>query len=87
MTRPAIRGSNLARGNGNGPSFPASSASSPPASVRIEVVATTTRHSPPPKPLTRCGVAEPIVSAPTSTPSAIPRPARNHVAIDFIAGG
>src|SRR5581483_4195668 len=35
----------------------------------------------------RYGEALPIVSAPISTPSATPRPSRNHVAISFMPGG
>ncbi len=35
----------------------------------------------------RCGVADPIESAPTSTPTASPRPSRHHPATIFIAGG
>src|SRR6266581_2547456 len=36
---------------------------------------------------TRCGNAEPSVSAPTSTPMATPRPSRNQPAAIFIPGG
>jgi hypothetical protein len=45
----------------------------------------TQRHSA--RPASKCGAAEPMVSAPTSTPMARPRPCLNQVAISFIPVG
>src|ERR1700757_95978 len=60
---------------------------SAPASAESDANETLTRQLEDPTALTRYGDALPRVSAPTSTPSAKPRPTRNHVAITFIAGG
>ncbi len=56
-------------------------------SVATDVTITTACHGTVPTKLTRCGVADPIVKAPTMTPRAIPRSSRYQVEIDFIAGG
>src|SRR6266478_549404 len=81
------RGSNTARGKGNGPSAVANSATIPPTSVRIEVPDITRRQSNPPSPFNRCGIADPSVNPPTNVPSAVPRSRRNHVDIAFKLGG
>lgn len=66
---------------------PTREAISPPSAARALVMKITLRQLAPPSPLTRCGSADPSVSAPTMTPSAVPRPVRNHADIALRAGG
>src|SRR5215207_1393080 len=70
-----------------GPSPTKSSTTSPPTTASPDTNRTFERHTSLPTALTRYGEAFPKVSAPTSTPKAVPRPRRNHVAIIFIPGG
>jgi hypothetical protein len=79
--------SNTARGKGKGPSRTSVHTTTAPAAVASDVAAITVRHSRPPSAFTRWGSALPSVSAPTITPSAVPLPFVNHVAMSFSAGG
>ena len=69
-----------------GPS-PTKRATTPPTVAMSESATRLTRQSALPIALTRYGEALPSVSAPIRTPSAIPRPSRNQVAIIFMPGG
>ena len=83
----ALRGSNGALGNTSGPSRPSPRTISPPAIDSAELVAITGAQASPPRPLIRCGSAEPKAKAPTITPRARPRSRSNQAAMAFIAGG
>src|SRR5205809_198061 len=86
--RGAARQLNAAAGAANGPSFGTSRTRSPPAAAVTAATANTVRHCPAgTAPRTRCGSADPSVSAPTSTPMASPRPSRYQPAAIFIPGG
>src|SRR6266496_4272686 len=71
-----------------GPSCGTASTSKPPASALTAATPSTTCHaSGGAAQRTRCGAAEPRVSAPTMIPIAQPRPSRNQPATIFIPGG
>ena len=86
--RGAARQLNAAAGAANGPSFGTSRTRSPPATAVTAATPNTVRHcSAGTAQRTRCGSADPSVSAPTSTPMASPRPSRYQPAAIFIPGG
>ena len=72
---------------GTGQSLRSSRIRAPPAAVMMVVAVMTCCHCTSPNELTRCGSADPSVSAPIMTPSAVPRPVRNQVDTSFSAGG
>src|SRR5437763_4661957 len=71
--------SNFAGRVANGPSPTKNSTTRPPAAASTETNRTLARQPALPTALTRYGEAFPSVSAPTRTPSAVPRPRLNHV--------
>src|SRR5947209_6036947 len=86
-TRAICRTSNFAGRVANGPSPTKNSTTRPPATASAETKRTFARQSALPTAFTRYGEAFPSVSAPTRTPSAVPRPRLNHVAMSFMPGG
>ena len=77
-----------AEGAWYGPSRTAPKRSAPAASADPAAASMVRRHVPMGMiARTRCGDAEPIVRAPTSTPIAIPRRSFHHPATSFIPGG
>ncbi len=71
-----------------GPSFTASATRAAPATAMTDDTATSVRQgSPAPIQASRWGTADPIPTAPTTMPSAVPRRSRNHPAAIFMPGG
>ena len=71
-----------------GPSeTPAATIAAPISASSDEVPTTARQGSPAPSHASRCGIADPTVTAPTTIPSAVPRRWRNHPAAIFMPGG
>src|SRR6266550_7891242 len=86
--RGAAARENGGEGAAKGPSPGTRSTSSPPTTAHPAATPKTTRHaSGETAQRTRCGLAEPSVSAPTRIPIASPLPSLNHPATIFIPGG
>ena len=83
----ANRGLNRAAGAANGPCRTPPSTSSPATSASPAVTSTTGRHDASSNARTRCGLADPTVSAPTIRLNASPRLRRVQVAASFKPGG
>jgi hypothetical protein len=62
--------------------------STPPAAASAATPSITLGHgSAAPSPRSACALAEPTISAPISSPSALPRPSGNHCAASFMPTG
>src|SRR5436190_22476802 len=86
--RGAAARENGGEGAAKGPSPGTRSTSSPPTTAHPAARPKTTRHAAgETAQRTRCGLADPSVSAPTRMPIASPLPSLNHPAAIFILGG